>query len=203
MPAFKPGLKWGTFKFGKGAAEGRRFTPLGLAMLDALPPVLQESVDYQAVIHPLAKECERLAAKIELVRAQFNPGQASLLLGVWERIVRQTVNPPGRSEAERQAAVTTRLREMLALGQGFEWEAQITALIGPTWSYAEHDPADGASPPSGVLRITLGFEPGTSRYVAAQAIIRELTHAHLQLEYASAAGFVLDESRLDIEAMRV
>lgn len=185
-------------------APGKRtLTPLGLEMLESLPPVLRDSADYQAIIHAEAKEIERLEASLELVRAQFNPGTASVLLGVWERITRQTVAPVGKSEAERQAAITARLRKLLSIGYGSAWEEQITALIGPGWDYKEHIPGDGTSPPVGTLRIILPFPPEGSRYLEALAQIREVTHAHLEIEFESAGGFLLDESRLDLEELTV
>lgn len=181
----------------------RVLTPLGVEMRDSLPPVLRESQDYLAVIHAVAKECERARAALEVVRAQFNPATATVLLGVWERITRQTVAPVGKSESERQAAITARLRKMLSIGKGSAWEEQVTALVGPGWDYEEHIPGDGTSPPVGTLRITLPFPPEGSRYLEARDAIREITHAHLELEFESSEGFILDESRLDLEVLGV
>lgn len=185
-------------------APGKRvLTALGYEMLDSLPPVLRESPDYQAIIHAIAKETERMNAAVELVRAQFNPATATVLLGAWERITRQTVAPVGKSEAERQAAITARLRELVSVGYGSAWETQITALIGPGWDYEEHVPGDESSPPEGTLRIKLPFPPDGSRYLEARDKIREVTHAHLELEFTSESGFLLDESLLDLETLAI
>jgi hypothetical protein len=181
----------------------RLLTPLGVEMRDSLPPVLRESQDYLAVIHALAKECERAREAIELVRAQFNPTTATVLLGVWERITRQTVAPVGKNDAERQAAITARLLKMLSIGNGSAWEEQITAVVGPGWDYEEHIPGDATSPPVGTLRIKLPFTAEGSRYLEARDAIREVTHAHLELEFESTGGFILDESRLDLETLGV
>lgn len=180
----------------------RILTPLGEEMRDSLPPVLRESPDYLAVIHAIAKECELAAAAIETVRRQFNPSHADLLLGVWERITRQTVNPP-LTIAERQAAVTARLRKMLTIGEGSAWEEQVSAIVGIGWSYTENIPGDPTSPPAGMLRITIPFPPEGSRYAEALLRIREVTPAHLAIEFASASGFVLDVSEMDLEEMTI
>lgn len=180
----------------------RILTPLGEEMRDSLPPVLRESPDYLAIIHAIAKECELAVAAIETVRRQFNPAHADLLLGVWERITRQTVNPP-LTIAERQAAVTARLRKMLTIGEGSAWEEQVSAIVGIGWSYEEHIPGEPASPPAGTLRITLPFPPEGSRYAEALLRIREVTPAHLKIEFASASGFLLDESLMDLEEMTI
>lgn len=183
--------------------KGRTLTPLGVQMREALPPALQESTDYMGVIHACAKECERLAAHIETVRNQFNPGIADLLLGVWERITRQTVAPPGTPLAERQKAVTARLRKMLALGRGSAWEEQVTLLFGVGWSYEEHRAGVGTSPPEGVLRIKLPYGPSDPRYLNSITQLREITPAHLELQFSAEGGFILDKSLLDVEAMTV
>lgn len=195
---------------GEGAGPGlptslgrRVLTALGIEMLEGLPPVLRDSADYQAVIHACAKEVELLQAALETTRAQLNPAHASLLLGVWERITRQTVAPVGKSEVERQAVITARLRKLLSSGFGSAWEEQVTALIGVGWDYKEHIPGDATSPPVGTIRITLPFPPSGSRYLEALAQIREVTHAHLEIQFTSAAGFLLDESHLDLETLTV
>lgn len=186
------------------ATPGKRvLTALGIEMRDSMPPILRESPDYLGVIHALAKECERARAALEIVRAQFNPATATVLLGVWERMTRQTVAPVGKSEAERQALVTARLRKMLSLGEGSSWEEQVTLLLGPGWLYEENIPGDMSTPAEGVLRITLPFSPEDPRYAAAPAQLREITPAHLELEFASEAGFVLDESELDRDEMTI
>jgi hypothetical protein len=182
---------------------GRVLTALGIEMRDSLPPVLRDSPHYLGVINALSRECERLAAKMEVVRAQLNPGAADLLLGVWERIVRETVEPGGESLAERRAAVTARLRKMLTIGEGSAWEEQVTALIGPGWTYTEHIPGDATTPEPGILRIKLPFPPEGSRYLEARDLIREVTPAHLEIELESGEGFLLDESDLDLETMPI
>jgi hypothetical protein len=194
----------GPAEFPEPAGSGERvLTPLGIEMRDSLPPVLRESPDYLAVIHSIAKECERARAAMEVIRAQFNPATATLLLSVWERITRQTVAPAGKTEVERQNAVTAHLRKMLTIGYGSGWEEQVTALIGVGWTYEEHIPGDESSPPEGTLRILLPFPPESSRYREAVREIREVTPAHLEIELSSGEGFILDESLLDLEELSV
>ena len=181
----------------------RVLSPLAEEMRDALPPKLQESPDYLGVIQALAKECERARSTLESVRKQFNPSKADLLLAVWERITRQTREPEGESVAERQAAIVARLRKLLSLGHGSAWQEQVTALVGIGWTYEEHIPGDETSPPANTLRIRLPFPPEGSRYLEALAAIREVTPAHLDIIFESEAGFLLDESRLDLETLTI
>lgn len=179
----------------------RPLTALGLQMQAALPPALRDSNDYLGIIHPLAREIERLEGCIEQVRSQFSPSTADLLLPAWETQARLAVGGAGASTAQRQQAVVTQLRFALGESEGREWEARITEMIGPGWTYEEHIPGDGTSPPENTLRITLPFPPDGSAYNAALLKIREVTAAHLEIEFSPAGGFILDESQLDSQEL--
>lgn len=115
-------------------------TPLGLAMLEQLPPQLRGSIDYMAAIHAMARELETLEAAIEQVRAQFNPATADLLLNAWEFETKLPVGGlPGQTVQQRRDTVLARLRKPFS-GEGRQWEETITAMVGPGWTYLEHDP---------------------------------------------------------------
>lgn len=186
-------------------AVGFQLSALAREWIEGLPPILRDSRHYQAVIQSLAKECERADAAIETVRRQFNPARADVLLSAWEQITRQPIEPSSLTLAERRVAVIAHLRKMLTIGEGSEWVLQVAALVGPGWSYEEHNPANPASPAPNVLRIQLPWPPTNSRYAEAQRQIREITPAHLQLEYGAPAGsgFVLDVSELDVDEMGI
>lgn len=177
----------------------RPLSPLGVQMRDSLPPALRESNDYLAVVHAFSRELDRLGGCAEQVRAQFNPATADILLPAWEAICKLPIGGAAATLPQRQGKVIDRLRKLLGQSEGREWEAQITALIGPGWTYEEHIPGDITSPPVGTLRITLPFPPAGEAYDEALGQIREVTPAHLDIEFVSTAGFVLDESELDLE----
>lgn len=178
----------------------RPLTALGIQMRDALPPVLRDSNDYLAIIHALSRELERLEDSIEVVRAQLNPSTADVLLNAWEWMVKLPVGGAGETIDQRRAKVIGRLRKLLTQAEGQQWVAAITDLIGGGWTYEEHIPGDGSSPPADTLRITLPFAPDTDAYDGAVTQIRELTPAHLDIAWESAGGFILDESELDRDA---
>lgn len=179
----------------------RPFTARGLRMLAMLPPKLQGSVEHQAVIHAQSRELDRLEGCIEQVRAQFNPATADILLNAWEYSLKLPVGGAGADIPTRQQRVVVRLQKLLGQAEGIEWEDQITALIGGGWSYLEHIPGDGTSPPANTLRITLPFSSSSGSYLAALQEIAEVTPAHLEIEFESAAGFQLDDSPMDITGM--
>lgn len=170
----------------------------GKAWRAALPPKLRDSYDYLAVINSLSKEMDRLENAAEEVRLEFNPATATMLLGAWEYTFKLPVGGNGVSIALRRQKVIARMRKLLGQSEGREWGAQITEILGGGWTYEEHDPADGTSPADGVIRIVLPFQTGSDRFKEAQIQIREITAAHLELDFTSAAGFQADLSPMDI-----
>jgi hypothetical protein len=179
----------------------RPITDTGWRMLDMLPWALQDSVDYQAVLHAASREVDRMEAALGTVTAQFSPASADILLGAWEAQVRLPVGGFGTSLAQREARVLYRVRKILGANEGREWERNVTDLVGEGWTYQEHIPGDATTPPVDTLRISLPFPPGASAYANALVQIREFTPAHLEIEFQSLGGFMLDESQLDVEEL--
>lgn len=177
-------------------------TPLGQEWREELPVVLRDSPDHLAVLHSVCREIERCEAAIETVRDQFFPTRATLLLGVWERLLGLTAEPEGVSLEDRRLLVLVYLRKMRNQGSGTEWQQIVTRLVGPSWSHQEHDPADPDSPPADTLRVTLPFPPTSSVYARIERLLGIITPAHLDLEVVYDAGFVLDESQLDQEVIQ-
>lgn len=181
------------------ASRADILTDYGRVLMSWLPPALQESEDYMAVIHPLAMELERLEGRIELVRDQLFPQTATVLLPAWERLVRTAIEPVGSTVEERRMVVMALLsRSSGRLGE--EWEERVTSVVGPGWSYEEHIPGDVTSPPEGTVLLTLPFEAGSPRLATAGRAIRAFTPAHLELSVVSAEGFRWDVSHWDEEA---
>lgn len=173
-------------------------TELGLAFRDAAPVIYRDSPEHLAQWHCLAKELERVAARIEVVRDQFFPQRASLLLGVYERLVGVTVNPPGVALDDRRRLVLAGLRKMAGDGSGLAWQDQLTNLIGAgSWDYTEHIPGDSSTPAADVVRVSLPFSPATSRFAQVKRFVRDITPAHVDVAYVYSGGFLLDESELD------
>lgn len=176
-------------------------TPMGVTWRGWLPVVLRDSPEHLAVIHAVAKETERLEAAIESVRAQFWPQTATFLLKAWEAMLRLAMEPGSLTEAQRRDLALVYLRKLHETGEGRDWKENVSLLVGPGWSYEEHIPGDGASPPAYTLRITLPFPPSGDLYARTERLLREVTPAHLDLILQSSGGFVLDQSQLDQEGL--
>lgn len=177
-------------------------TPRGLAMLAMLPPQVRESPDYQGVIHAQAREVELLESKIEAVRAQLNPLTADeLLLKAWEALLGLTVEPVGLTVAQRRTTIVAFLQRLKTSPFGSDWEENVTRLVGPGWTYAEHDGSDPSSPPPYTIRVQLPFAPTSRLYLLLERLLRDITPANLDIELQYVGGFILDESQLDQEGM--
>lgn len=164
-----------------------------------LPSVFQESPEHLAVIHALAREFDLLYDAIAQVRAQFFPQSADLLLGVWETLLKTTVAPAGATTDQRRATILALIRQSVA--EGREWEAAVTDIVGPGWTYTEFVPHGSGTPPIYTILIVLPYAPSSDIFMAAEARIREITPAHIDLQIDSNEGFVLDESELDQEGL--
>lgn len=171
---------------------------LGVTYRAALPVVFRDSPDHLAVLNAVTKEAARLEAAIETVRLQFFPQMADILLKVWEAQLGTTV-APGIPVTDRRNIVLTLLRRLSSTPSGLDWVANVTGLIGPGWTYKEHDPADGTSPPNNTIRITLPFPPSNTIYAQTETLIRAITPAHLDLQLFSASGMQWDRSQWDQE----
>lgn len=178
-------------------------TPLGIRFRDAAPTVLRDDPDYLAIWHADARECERLAVKIELVRSNFFPQTADLLLKVWEVQVGTTIAPAGKTLGERRQIVAAKLLQMSGDGSGLAWQANVSALIGNDWSYEEHIPGDPTTPPEDTIRVRLAFPPDSGRYRLVEELLGEITDAHVDIVLVSSGGFVFDQSQLDQEGLGI
>lgn len=128
-----------------------------LRWLEDIPPFWAGSKDVQATLDVLAREMDRLEASKNQLRANFFPQTADVYLNVWEKVLGLAVAPPDKTEAQRRASVVAFMQATRGTISGLSWQASLTKLIGTSWSYEEHDPADGTSPPANVLRITIPF----------------------------------------------
>jgi hypothetical protein len=126
-------------------------------LLEELPPFMQGSYDIQGALHAVAEEIDLLETTIATLRDSFWPDRDLSNLDIFERLLGLSVNPPDKSDAQRQASVIAFYRKLKSSGAGSEWEQTMTDLIGTGWTYEEHDPDDGGSPDAGVLRLTIPF----------------------------------------------
>jgi hypothetical protein len=174
--------------------------PEAQAKLEELPPVLHNDPDIRAVVYCYAREGARQEATVDDLIAQFFPQHATELgLAWWEALLRTTRSPAGEDVAQRRATVMSLLQKMSASPSGTDWVANVTMLAGAGWTYAEHVPGDASSPPEYTVLITLPFPPASSLYALTEALLREVTPAHLDIILAYSGGFVLDQSQLDQE----
>jgi hypothetical protein len=156
-------------------------TPLGVAFRDSVPTAFRSDPDHE-------------------VRDQFVPQRATLLLGLYERLLALTVNPAGVTLAERRARVLAAMSRMAGDPSGSKWEDDMIKLLGPIgtgvgeWYYREHDPDDPTSPPPNYLLVAFPYDPTTVGLV--RAYVLSITPAHLRLLFRFRTGFLVGVSRV-------
>lgn len=176
-------------------------TARGEQLRSTLPVILRDSPDYLALIHPFAMEMDRLDAAKESVRSQFFPASADMLLKAWEAQLGLPIEPPDLTLAQRRNLVFAYLRRQAGTPEGEVWVALVAALVGPGFTYEEHDVDNVDSPPAYTVRVTVPFAPSSGNFRRIEALLREITPAHLDLIVQFSGGFVLDESELDQEGL--
>lgn len=179
-------------------------SPLAVEHLNDLPPFLHADPDIRAVIYCHAKEAERQEATLRALQRELNPLTATEVgLPWWETLLRLTVDPPGWTVQQRRDTVIAYLRKSRSSPHGQDWVANITDLVGPSWTYSEHDPDDPAnSPAEYTVRVTLPWEPAAGEFIRTEALIRAKTPAHLDVELTyDTGGFPLDIGGLDVDAL--
>ena len=131
--------------------------PRTLELLDDLPPYEADSYDVQGVLDVLVRELERIDDARDTLVRNFFPQTADEYLTLFEELLRTTVNPEGRTTLQRQQAILAMMRRIAISGSGQDWQTVLTSFIGTNWTYEEHNPADGGSPPAWTVRIDLPF----------------------------------------------
>lgn len=126
-------------------------------LLSDLPPFERDSFDIQAVLRAIGNELARLEAARQDLISNFFPLSADSLLHFFEQMLGLPADSPQLALATRQTNVQAFMQQLKSSGTGLEWEASITKLIGTSWTYREHDPADGTSPPAYTVLIRLPF----------------------------------------------
>lgn len=139
-------------------------------LLSDLPPFERGSYDIQAVLRACGNELARLEAARRDLISNFFPLSADTLLRFFEQMLGLPVESPQLSLAARQASVQAFMQQLKSAGTGLEWEDSITALIGTSWTYKEHDPADGTSPPAYTVLIRIPFSASAPVPVGLAAV---------------------------------
>lgn len=172
--------------------------PLAQEWLEEMPWQLRGDPDIQAVVHCYMREEERKRETLDTIRAQFTPQSATELgLPWWERLLKMTIAPAGYTVEQRRDAAVAALQRLRSRPRGLDQEAAISRLVGPGWTYQEHDPADVLSPAPGHVRFTLPVAPDAELYARFRTLIRGVIEAHVAVETLFEGGFVLDQDAWD------
>jgi hypothetical protein len=168
----------------------RTLTPAATERLQELPGWAQSAPEHQALCQVFAKEGDRQRALAAEIRDGMIPISANALtLPLWETLLKLTVNPVGLSVPERRTLVLTRLLQVPPDPSGKTWEAQVTAFLGPGWTYDEEEPQ--------IIRVKVPFSEGSSEFLQAKRILELKRPAAWFLIVEAGEFFILDQSKLD------
>lgn len=171
---------------------------LTLEMLDDLPVFMRDDVDVQGIIYCQAKEHERLREHIDRVRRSLFPQHADELgMRWWEALLLLPIEPEGQTLEQRRETVMIYLGALRAAGTGRWWVDTVTRLLGPGWTYEEHIEGDVGTPAAYTLRVTVPFATDSERFLALEALLEQITDAHIDVIADSSTTFHLDQSQLD------
>jgi hypothetical protein len=128
-------------------------------VLDGLPEYELQSTFVQRYLLALANELQRIEQVRQELIENFFPATADALLVFFEQMLMLPVNPPGVTLAVRQQTVLSFMQSLKTQGTGLEWEAVMNSLLGSSWTYEEHDPANPSSPPPYRVLIRIPYSP--------------------------------------------
>lgn len=167
-------------------------------LLRKYPGWAQNAPEHQAVSVAVANESDRIRSKMREVREGMIPITANALtLPLWETMLKLPVNPEGQTVEQRRARVLSAILAAPADASGLTWEARITALLGASWSYEEEE---GAGEAQQRIKVLIAAPPASTTFEFAKRIIERERPAAWTLLIESTTGFVLDKSKLDLEA---
>lgn len=177
-------------------------TPRGQEFLNDLPLILRDQQDFMGIMHANAKEWDRFYARLDSLVAEFLPTSATAVgLPLLEALVGTITDPMMTAEA-RRLILAAYFEKIRGGGEGTDWVNSITGLVGPGWTYSEHNPDDPtAQPPPNTILIRLPFPPSSDFYGRTTRFIRALTPAHLEIIVTTMGGFYLDGGRLDLDVL--
>lgn len=160
------------------------------------PVEFQKANDIIAVQDAIGAECELLeAARADFMMQMF----AQFAVGTLPQFERTFGIAVAATDTtlQRQARVLAYFLRATLSGSGLDWAAQINLLIGGGWSYATHNPADGASPAARHVRITLPDASGSPQAIAKQVLINMFTSASLVIDWIFGNTALYDRHNFD------
>lgn len=166
-------------------------TPRGQETLEEWPFVLRKEHNYRAIANALGGAHDQMDADLDRLSALLHPVTALDHLGLYEKMLGLTVDPPGQTIEQRRDTIMTFLQRSLIGDSGLEWESLARLVLGNQWSYTIQDPKHS------VIVIEIAYAAGSLQAVLAETLLRSITPASCRVNVVYAGGFLLDISRMD------
>lgn len=174
----------------------RVLTERAMEFLDMIPPHVTGDPNIQAAVQAMSNECDRIDAAVSDVIAGYFPHLAVKYLYLWEASL-DLGTPVGLTVIQRQVRVLAFLQEHRNTVPASAWVANVTALIGPTWTWTRHTPGSGSPPPANTIQLSVPFGSGAAAASDLRKLIEIMTPANTAILIDYGTGFLVEDSQIE------
>lgn len=172
-------------------------SPTATRMLDTLPVYYRDNPIVLRILQARANEIDRIDAMIDAVKQGMIPAASDDTLGLlalWEFILGLPIRPPSATVEQRQATITAGVKRLTA-ATAADVLGLLASQLGVAFSINRDDPVALED------TITLHMVEGIYTSEILLRTLRKVWPAHRLLNVRYDAGFALDVSHLDEDAL--
>lgn len=174
----------------------RELSPEGLELLELYPPFLRSVPEVAAVVDATALELADIEEAAAAIRDDAFPALTNSP-ALWEAMLSIAADPSA-PVAIRRGHLLAALLRVLSTGSGVEWEANMSALFGGSWTYREYVP--GGPPPNTagpyIVDVFVPYDPDTPQAVIGEQLALSITPANTVLNVSYEDGFIVGISTM-------
>lgn len=176
----------------------RVLTPRTEEMLDMIPPQFRGSPNIQGAFLAMANELDRIDKGIADLINNFFPQLATSYISIWEAQLGIGIAPSGLTIPQRQVRVLAAILSARNDASGGSWVENITALIGPGWTFKRWTPPSGTTPPVNHIEIKFPFSGTSGQYEDLLHLMEKETPANTELIINTGSGFIVQSSQIQV-----
>jgi uncharacterized protein YmfQ (DUF2313 family) len=162
---------------------------------------MRDDPDIQGAFLAMANEVDRLDAAIADVVTNYFPQLAADYLYLWEAHLGISVNPTGLSVAQRQQRVMSFVALRTNSVPGRAWVKNVTALLGPGWTWTRHTPGSSSGVAAHTIQINLPYVAGSAQATDLIALLEKMTPANTQIVINYGSKFIVQESQIQFQPL--
>lgn len=183
-----------------GGEGVRGLTARTLEMLDMIPPQFQGSFYIQAAFLAMSNELDRIDAKVSEIIDTFFPQLAGEFIYLWEAQLKigeaHLLTIPQRQLRVMATMIATR-RDSSAEA----WVNNVTALIGPNWTYRRFEPPGGEHPPGHTIEVEIPYKENSPQASDLIQLLQKIAPANTDFIIDYGTGFVVEQSQIQAQPL--